>query len=314
VCDGPAWRPRCPACGVTIGKRCAVPERPRSTPLYQHSGALSVAFAVLSYTVVLHEALAFDIVSKAPTFLRTCIVCVAAQVVSVLELTAAERLFGKPIHSIHCRQDQTVFALIAWICMRGKREAILAAAFTYMCCPHLLLWLPIKRRKAAAASEQLSIAVGQPSSEEVEATEIMHASPLAPTSRRYLESFWGLAWIGHLRLGLEWGEPLHQCTGCGVEVEVGAVDPDGGLWSSLPLCRHNSMWQMSPPDRLDCHSSASRSPKGVARLGSCFERFQYLRRRKNAYLAMSVRRKQVLPTVPRNSIGRKGYAARELLP
>jgi hypothetical protein len=124
----------------------------------------------------------------------------------------------------------------------------------------------------------------------------------------------GTVSMPHLRLGLEWEEPLHQCTGCGVELEVGAVDPDGGLWSSLPLCRHNSMWQMSPPDRLDCHSSASRSPKGVARLGSCFERFQYLRRRKNAYLAMSVRRKQVLPTVPRNSIGRKGYAARELLP
>jgi hypothetical protein len=51
----------------------------------------------------------------------------------------------------------------------------------------------------------------------------------------------GIVSAPNLRMGPEWGEPLRQCMDCGVEVEVGAVDPDDGLWSSLPLYCHDSM-------------------------------------------------------------------------
>jgi hypothetical protein len=33
-----------------------------------------------------------------------------------------------------------------------------------------------------------------------------------------------------LRLGPEWGEPLQVCAECKVESEVGAKDPDDGVW------------------------------------------------------------------------------------
>ena len=45
----------------------------------------------------------------------------------------------------------------------------------------------------------------------------------------------------NFRIGPEWGEHLRMCMDCGMEVEVGAVDPDDGLWSSLPPYCHDSM-------------------------------------------------------------------------
>ena len=38
-----------------------------------------------------------------------------------------------------------------------------------------------------------------------------------------------------LRLGPEWGEPLRMCAECNAEEEVGAKDPDDGMWYALPL-------------------------------------------------------------------------------
>jgi hypothetical protein len=51
----------------------------------------------------------------------------------------------------------------------------------------------------------------------------------------------GIESAPNVHIGPEWGGPLRQCMNCCVEAEVGAVDPDGGLWSSLPPYCHDSM-------------------------------------------------------------------------
>ena len=51
----------------------------------------------------------------------------------------------------------------------------------------------------------------------------------------------GIVSAPNLRIGPEWGEHLRMCMDCGMEIEVGAVDPDDGLWSSLPPYCHDSM-------------------------------------------------------------------------
>ena len=113
-------------------------------------------------------------------------------------------------------------------------------------------------------------------------------------------------------LGPEWEEPLRQCTKCGMEARVGAVDPDVGLWSSSPRRRHDRKCQISRPCCLDCRSYAFDTQIRAACLSSDFEPFQCLCCSKVS-IAMSVRWQQVLYTMLRISFGRKGSAPKELL-
>jgi hypothetical protein len=66
-------------------------------------------------------------------------------------------------------------------------------------------------------------------------------SPLPTTTMNCEHDSTGIISAPNLRIGPEWGEHLRMCMDCGMEIEVGAVDPDDGLWSSLPPYCHDSM-------------------------------------------------------------------------
>jgi hypothetical protein len=93
---------------------------------------------------------------------------------------------------------------------------------------------------------------------------------------------------GSTLLGPDWEEPLRQCTKCGMEARVGAVDPAVGLWSSSQRRRHDGKCQISRPGCLDWRSSAFDPPIIAACLPRDFEPFQCLCCSKVS-IAMSVR-------------------------
>ena len=145
----------------------------------------SVGWAELSYVVALRETMAqLSFEDNPPTAVIVIVGCVVAQVFSSMQLTAAERLLGKPVHHSSCRSFQAYHAFVAWSVQRNVFAGVLAALFTYNVCPQAWLLLPISKRPAAAAS---SIPP---------ASRRWINRPAVIPSRRYKQDFWGLAWVG----------------------------------------------------------------------------------------------------------------------
>ena len=129
--------------------------KPRIKPLAAHpcklsefhflGGALSVGWAQLSYILALLEFFTLDIANDALVIFSVLAGCVVAQVFSSFQLAVAEREFGRPVHPKFCHRIQAMHVCMAWFFVRGAFAAIWASIFTYLLCPNIVLWLPLKR-------------------------------------------------------------------------------------------------------------------------------------------------------------------------
>ncbi len=185
--------------------------KPRVKPLAAHpcklsefhflGGALSVGWAQLSYILALLAFFTLDIANDAPVMLSVLAGCVVAQVFSSFQLAVAEREFGRPVHHKFCHRIQAVYVCMAWFFVRGAFAAIWASIFTYLLCPKIFLWLPLKR---PAATPQHPVTQSGASAANKRRCSSQNTNPVsqAPSlgapasahSRRYEPSVWGLAW------------------------------------------------------------------------------------------------------------------------
>jgi len=111
-----------------------------------------------------------------PSILEAFVVGAIAQLASASAIWIVQRTTDMDIpHSQQCRVWTSAYVAIA---SAGTASASTAPLLVLVAVvfPWRWLWFPTAKSKAKIRAE--------------------HASPLAPTSRRYLESFWGLTWIG----------------------------------------------------------------------------------------------------------------------
>ena len=178
------------------------------------AGLVVVVCALAMFGAVLRELLQTDDPPPSAILLPAAAVAYPA---STLLLRSVERTCGVAIHTRHCRRWTALGVFIAAAARVSTSAAVLLAFLVCLLCPASWLWLPIKKRPAAAAPRDPQAATSSASCKRSRgsgpsgAVEAMRdplaappqrqpqaASELAATlpqrSQRYSTSFWGQAW------------------------------------------------------------------------------------------------------------------------